>query len=63
MDPGFELNVRSGRTGAATDVAEEILEACVLRAKLSVKDNELNLRVFRRGRIEAVPADRRHVRQ
>ena len=48
-DPGFELNVRSGRSGAVIDVAEGILEACVLRATLSVSDEELDLRVYRRG--------------
>ena len=48
-DPGFELNVRSGRGGTAVDVAEGILEASVLRATLSVGDEELDLRVYRRG--------------
>ena len=47
-DPGFELNVRSGQNGTAADVAEGILEACVLRATLSVSDNKLDLKVYRR---------------
>ena len=48
-DPGFELNVKSGRSGPAVDVAERILEASVLRATLSVGDEELDLRVYRRA--------------
>lgn len=48
-DPGFELNLLSGRSSTATDVAEKILEACVLRATLSLRGEELDLRVFRRG--------------
>ena len=47
-DPGFELNVRSGRAGTATDVAEEILESYVLRATLTVSDEELDLKVYSR---------------
>ena len=49
-DPGFELNVRRGGSEPPIDVAEEILEACVLRATLSVNDDKLDLRLFRRGR-------------
>ena len=49
-DPGFELNVRRGGSEPAIDVAEEILEACVLRATLSANDEKLELRVFKRGR-------------
>ena len=50
-DPGFELNVRSGRSTASTDdVAEGVLKACVLRAILSVDNHKLNLSVYRRGR-------------
>ena len=49
-DPGFELNVQSGRNGTAADVAEGILEACVLRATLSVSDKKLDLKVYRRGK-------------
>ena len=48
-DPGFDLNVRSGRSGAASDVAEAILKTSVLRATLVVSDNGLDLRVYRRG--------------
>lgn len=49
-DPGFELNVRSGSSGAATDVADEILKTCVLRATLSASDEKVDLKIFRRGR-------------
>ena len=48
-DPGFELNLRSGESGTATDVAEGILEAGVLRATLSVHEDELDLKIYRRG--------------
>lgn len=47
-DPGFELNVRSGRSGSSVDVAEGILRAYVLRARLTVSDDELDLRIYRR---------------
>ena len=48
-DPGFDLNIRSGRNGAEIDVAEGILEAYVLRATLSVSDKDLDLRLYTRG--------------
>ena len=48
LDPGFELKVRSGENDAVTDVAEEILEAFVLRARLSVSGKKLDLRIYRR---------------
>ena len=49
-DPGFGLNVRSEATGESMDVAGRILEAYVLRARLSVGDEKLDLKVYRRGK-------------
>lgn len=48
-DPGFELKVRHGEGGATIDVAEEILEKCVLRGVLDASDKEVDLKVYRRG--------------
>ena len=53
-DPGFELNVRSGDASVAIDVAEEVLEACVLRASLIVTDDELDLEIYGRGSSEPI---------
>ena len=51
-DPGFALNLVSGRDTAGTDVADGILEGFVLRAVLKVSDDEIDLRIYRRGRKE-----------
>ena len=48
-DPGFELKMRSGEDFTEIDVAEGIVEAFVLRAKLLVRNNELNLKIYRRN--------------
>ena len=49
-DPGFALNLRSDSDTQTTDVAEEILKHFVLRAALSVDDDELDLRIYQRGK-------------
>ena len=48
-DPGFGLKIRSDHDSEETDVATSILEAFVLRATLSVVDDEIDLKVYRRG--------------
>lgn len=49
-DPGFELKLHSADDGDKADLAASILEAFVLRATLSVSDNEMDLKVYRRGK-------------
>ena len=49
-DPGFDLNLSSGGRNEPSDVAGRILEAYVLRATLSVNDEQMDLRVYRRGK-------------
>lgn len=48
-DPGFELKLCTDRDDEEADVAASVLEAFVLRATLSVADNEMDLKVYRRG--------------
>ena len=48
-DPGFDLKVRSGASETAADAAEGILEAFVLRARLSVNKDKLDLKIYRQG--------------
>ena len=48
-DPGFELKLRTGQSKEQMDVAATILEAFVLRATLSVADDEIDLKVYRSG--------------
>ena len=49
-DPGFILNVKSeGDEPDSGDVAAQILEAFILRATLTVDDDKVDLRVYRRG--------------
>ena len=48
-DPGFELKLSSDHDDEEADVAASVLEAFVLRATLSVADNEMDLKVYRRG--------------
>lgn len=49
-DPGFALNLLSESDAQRTDVADEILKHFVLRAELSVDDDELDLRIYQRGK-------------
>ncbi len=48
-DPGFELKLKSGHSAKAMDVASRILATFVLRARMTVTDNELDLKVYRKG--------------
>lgn len=48
-DPGFVLNIRTPDDDDASDVAAEILEAYVLRARMKIQGNKIDLRVYRRG--------------
>ena len=47
-DPGFVLSIRTGDDDPS-DVAAEILDAFVLKAKLSLRGDRVRLRVFPRG--------------
>lgn len=49
IDPGFVLNLSIGNDEEKEDVAAAILDAYVLRAKLQLRGNKLDLRVYRRG--------------
>lgn len=48
-DPGFELKLHSDHDNQEADVAASVLEAFVLRATLSVADNKMDLKIYRRG--------------
>ncbi|ESZ71650.1 HAMP domain-containing sensor histidine kinase [Mesorhizobium sp. L103C105A0] len=49
VDPGFILNVRIGDDDEQSDVAAAILDAYVLRAKLRLRGDKVDLRIYRRG--------------
>ena len=54
-DPGFSLRIAGDDSAVpAADVASQILESYVLRSVLSVNDDRLELRVFRRGSSDPV---------
>lgn len=53
VDPGFTLKLRSDGRQEEADVAGRILKAYVLKAKLSVIDDKIDLKIFRRD--EATP--------
>ena len=48
-DPGFRLNLSSGPSDEAMDVGAAILDAYVLRAKMSVTERRVDLRIYRKG--------------
>lgn len=48
-DPGFLLKIRVGQEDSDEDVAAAILDAFVLRAKLRLRGDKLDLRIYRRG--------------
>jgi len=48
-DPGFSLNIQDEDEDFPEDVASEILESFTLRARLELKGNKLDLRIFKRG--------------
>jgi signal transduction histidine kinase len=48
-DPGFVLDIQQGIEDEPEDVAASILDAFVLRARLRLTGNKLELRVHRRG--------------
>ena len=49
-EPGFILNVRTtNQDSDSGDVAQQILDSFVLRASLRLRDNSIDLRVYRRG--------------
>ena len=49
-DPGFGLNTKSRQSGKTMDVAGRILNAFVLRARMTVTDDEVDLKVYRKGK-------------
>jgi signal transduction histidine kinase len=48
-DPGFVLNIARGQDGEETDIAAAILDGFVLRARLRLVGNTIDLRVFRQS--------------
>ena len=48
-DPGFVLKIQAEDTVDEGDVASGILEAYVLRARLRLREDKYDLRIFRRG--------------
>ena len=50
VDPGFGLKMSGAPGDETADVAGDILNAFVLRASLSVDDDEMDLRVYRSGK-------------
>lgn len=48
-DPGFLLNIKQNHEDDAIDVAAAILDGFILRARLHLSGNNVDLRVYRRG--------------